>query len=69
MNRTKHHFLPLCIGIALAICALGTLFSAKGWFAPLTEGIRFVTYPARILCNRAADGLLRLWERIGGVRG
>lgn len=51
----KASFLPVVLGIALAVCALGTLFAAKGWFAPLSEGIRLVLWPLRTVCNRAAQ--------------
>ena len=51
----KASFLPVMLGLALAVCALGTLFAAKGWFAPLSEGIRLVLWPLRTVCNRAAQ--------------
>ena len=69
MSRNKPKFLPICVGIALAICSLGTLFSVKGWFAPLTETVVFLTTPLRFLCNRAADGLVWLGSKIGAGRG
>ena len=53
----KASFLPVMLGLALAVCALGTLFAAKGWFAPLSEGIRLVLWPLRTVCNRIATTL------------
>ena len=51
----KTPFLPVVLGVALAVCALGTLFAAKGWFDPLSEGIRLVLWPLRTICDRAAQ--------------
>lgn len=59
MRNSGARFFSVCLGVALALCALGTLFAAKGWFAPLTEAVSFLTTPLRFLCHRIAEWIGR----------